>query len=314
MSVELVCTRAATPSMALGELLGGTVVGLSSRPYPHATSARIDAVTVTCLDGARHELILKDLGGPGARRTSAADVLDGAREPWAHAVLRDVGLATPALGRWRPSGREADWLVLRHVEGMQLRFTDAPTAWANAGGWLAEVQRRTSGCLDDGPSLIRRDSRWHRSWLARARRFHPNEEHVLDQIEEVLDRWEPDGDVLVHGDLYPANLIVAGASVTAVVDWEMAGRGDRWLDLACLVAGDLPDALRDAAVGGYTEVTGDDAPRAEAALARAQLLVCLQWLGWASPTEWRPPRAQRRRWADDARRSLRAVRRAEVCP
>lgn len=62
----------------------------------------------------------------------------------------------------------------------------------------------------------------------------------LDHALEVLARIERDGRAeeapcLCHNDLLPANLIADGHRVW-IIDWEFAGRGDRFFDLGTLAA------------------------------------------------------------------------------
>lgn len=76
----------------------------------------------------------------------------------------------------------------------------------------------------------------------------------LEQCPDVRDelararRRRPDGEVFVHGDYKPDNLLLAppgrGAPAVHVIDWELAGRGDPVEDLAALAAGLIAVALQ----------------------------------------------------------------------
>jgi len=58
---------------------------------------------------------------------------------------------------------------------------------------------------------------------------------VLDWARDVgTARDVADGSDLVHMDFHPGNLLVDGGRISAVVDWDGAGRGDRVLDLVTL--------------------------------------------------------------------------------
>ncbi|WP_222106069.1 phosphotransferase family protein [Catellatospora sichuanensis] len=58
---------------------------------------------------------------------------------------------------------------------------------------------------------------------------------VLDWAREVgAQRNAADGTDLVHMDFHPGNILVRDGRITAVIDWDGAGRGDRLLDLVTL--------------------------------------------------------------------------------
>jgi hypothetical protein len=58
---------------------------------------------------------------------------------------------------------------------------------------------------------------------------------VLDWAREVgAQRNLADGTDLVHLDFHPGNILVSDGRISAVLDWDGAGRGDRLLDLVTL--------------------------------------------------------------------------------
>ncbi|MBB6547404.1 aminoglycoside phosphotransferase (APT) family kinase protein [Nonomuraea rubra] len=81
---------------------------------------------------------------------------------------------------------------------------------------------------DDGPGYCLHGSL--RTYDSRTR-------HLLDQVEEI-GRAFPDaleGDDLVHTDFHPENVLVdAAGTVTGVIDWDGATRGDADFDLHTL--------------------------------------------------------------------------------
>lgn len=314
-----ICTEP-DPRAAIAALVGAAVSRVGLRPLPEATTAEIDLAVVELADGSVIELVLKDLGhraSSARRRVTPPFVHDAEREPWAYATVLagsdsgpgagpDERQVPQVLGRWRPSGDAADRLVLERVAGTQLRYTDDRRAWRDAGRWLGALHRDGDAVAAAAGRALCIDRRWHAAWAERARRFHPGAASVIDRIEAVLDEWEPGGVAVLHGDVGPANVLARDGRVTAVVDWEMTAVGDPLHDLAGLVAGDLPTPLFAAVIEGYAGAAGivPDAAWYDR-LRVARLLVCLQWLGWASPEVWSPPAGQRRSWACDARRLLR---------
>lgn len=58
---------------------------------------------------------------------------------------------------------------------------------------------------------------------------------VLDWVREVgVECDAADGTDLVHMDYHPGNVLVSEGRISAVIDWDGAGRGDRLLDLVTL--------------------------------------------------------------------------------
>ena len=58
---------------------------------------------------------------------------------------------------------------------------------------------------------------------------------VLDWVREVgTVRNTADGPDLVHMDFHPGNILVSDGRITAVLDWDGVGQGDRLLDLVTL--------------------------------------------------------------------------------
>ena len=175
--------------------------------------------------------------------------------------------------------------------------------------------RRGSTAPSDGDSdlLLHRDADWHGRWIdaaatalgddALAARLRANRSLLLERLD-ALPR------AFVHGELYPANVLVVrgeGSSRIAPVDWELAGRGPYALDLAALVSGWNRDD-REAMGRSFHQSLPAGAPSFEELLADVELCelsLALQWIGW-SPG-WAPPEAQRRDWPGEASRLLEAV-------
>jgi hypothetical protein len=81
--------------------------------------------------------------------------------------------------------------------------------------------------LDDGPGFC----------LHEPPRAHGERTRRLERWVSSVGSRYPDhlvGDDVVHVDFTPQNLLVSGDRITAVVDWDGAGRGDRRFDLVTL--------------------------------------------------------------------------------
>lgn len=89
-----------------------------------------------------------------------------------------------------------------------------------AGQWLAELQRRTSRGGSDLASMLDGTA------AVVARRFgdDPGTAADLDQLSAVRDRLAGHqvSQVVVHGDFWPGNMLMADGRVCGVIDWEAA--------------------------------------------------------------------------------------------
>jgi thiamine kinase-like enzyme len=110
--------------------------------------------------------------------------------------------------------------------------------------------------------------------------------------------------VLLHGEAYPANLLVADGPRIRPVDWETYGTGAAALDLAALTSGDWAPAERERVVAAYREAAGGGGPD-ERELEAARLIVALQWVGWSRT--WAPPAEHRHDWVAEAVRAAGAL-------
>jgi hypothetical protein len=95
---------------------------------------------------------------------------------------------------------------------------------------------------EDGPGFCR-----HAPLRRHSARAAALERWVLGVAEELPGDALP-GDDAVHVDLQPSNLLAVDGTVTGVVDWDGAGRGDRRLDLVTLRFGLATVAVDDAVV------------------------------------------------------------------
>jgi hypothetical protein len=72
------------------------------------------------------------------------------------------------------------------------------------------------------------------------------------------------GDDAVHVDFHPGNLLAVDGTITGIIDWDGAGRGDRRLDLVTLrfgVHGDQPDPTVVARLDAVLDAISDDVLR-----------------------------------------------------
>ena len=152
-----------------------------------------------------------------------------------HELLRSAGLPVPASLGWTPDGV----VTLAALEGPSL--AEALTA----DGAAALDPRAFLELLDALPVEVL-DLPPRPPWADHARLYArgaalalPREGPALHalgaEISELLAHTDPGPIVATHGDLYEANLLVAGAEITGLLDIDSVGPGRRVDDLACLL-------------------------------------------------------------------------------
>jgi thiamine kinase-like enzyme len=98
--------------------------------------------------------------------------------------------------------------------------------------------------------------------------------------------------IVIHGELYPANVLVRGDDVR-FVDWESAGRGPAVVDIAAVTTGwDEPTLAAFLHEYGDVDLL---------ALESARFHLAVRWLGWSA--DWAPPAEHRRDWLAEAYRA-----------
>jgi len=293
----------------LAPILGADARIVRRRPFAYSTSFAIEELGVVLVDGRRLDLLLKDLGSPSdlARVVKPSFLYEPLREIDVYTgVLDGRGLGTAeCYGTLVDQEAGRYWLLLEHVAGVPLRQTTFAT-WHEVAGWLASMHASCQGLAR--PSLIQYDDGFYETWLQRAlqwsadRRLHG----LARSYEAVVERLVRLPRTLVHGELYPANVLVdrrGDGTRVCVVDWETAAIGPGLVDLAAFTSGTWPEEVRGRAVAAYYYALPSPPPEAEFlhALECCRLHVALQWLGWA--TDWTPPRRHRTDWTAAALRA-----------
>lgn len=152
-----------------------------------------------------------------------------------HALLRSAGLPVPASLGWTPDGV----LTLAALEGPSLAQA---LALDGARGLSPQAFLDLLDSLPDG--LL--DLPCRPPWAEHAQLYAsgaalaiPGEASELQelgaQIAELVAQTDPGPVVPTHGDLYEANLLVTGGTITGLLDLDSAGPGHRVDDLACLL-------------------------------------------------------------------------------
>jgi hypothetical protein len=283
-------------ALVLGGALGRPVIIRARRPWEYQSSVPIERLSV---DG-RPPLLFKNLG---ARAGAAPDfVLDPQREIDAYRHHLG-GLDAPACVAAVTSGGRA-WLFLEEIAGVPLWQADGELPWLATARWLGRMHARPAP--GSAGRLLVRDRAHLMRWVDRAQAFAPRGslDGVWAPALAAVDTLVALPRSLIHGELYPSNVLVQPGPDSARVrplDWEMAGVGPGLLDLAALISGEHQPRLRDAILAAYTRQAGVSVshPQFGSGLRAARLLVALQWIGWTPG--WTPPAEHTHDWAADAR-------------
>ena len=286
---------------ALARSLDAPVEIRARMPWPYASSFPLERLEVAA-GGERLAVIWKDLspaallpGGRSARGDAAPDPL---RELRAYVLLETAGLGTPACHEaLHEDGRT--WLFLEAVDGERLDEVGELERWQSVARWLAYAQHELA--------LQMRGLTWPPAWRrpdlerAVAQASGARAKRIAALATPLAVAWALAASgtlIVIHGELYPANVLLAGERV-CVLDWETIAHGPALLDLAALTAGRW-DVADDPLVEAYRSAVPYPPPPDELAaeLDACRLLVAAGWL--AAPADWAPPRAQARDWLADA--------------
>lgn len=269
----------------LGESLGGTFEIRALERLPGGSSRESWACTARSADGGERRVVLRrdPPGAPSSGLTLEADLLRAAAE---------AGVPVPGLVAAGPADGPltSAFVIVDFVEGEVLpRRVLRTVAEAGAGGELtAECARALATIHGIAPASVPGlgggdQLEELRGLLHRLGQPHPAFELAL---RHATSNRPPRGpEVLVHGDFRTGNLLVReDGTIGAVLDWELAHRGDPLEDLAWLCAkpwrfgSELPVGgfgSLDVLVGTYEEATG--VPVDRGALAWWELVETLRW-------------------------------------
>jgi hypothetical protein len=299
------------------------VVHVTRTLSPYSSSFRIEHVTVELPGGGHEELVLKDL--------TWSTMLDGARairDRQRHDPVREIEVYHRFLGRapWGPPRllgwvhdevADRHWLFLERVDGLQLRHVGDLDAWRGAAAWAGRLHARFATAEEVAAIAARlptwTEGRLRRSLTAAASRVGRHGSggarramaEVARGHEAVVARLAAAAPTLVHGQLYPSNILFVPGPPARIcaVDWETAALGAGVLDLAALVEGDWDDATRADLCRAYLQGRDGAAPPAalaalEVDLACARVQLCLEIL--ALPHGFDPPEDHAADWAGRA--------------
>lgn len=286
---------------------------LRRRPFVSRSTFPLLALDVTTAAGDVRELLLKDLSGASvpesARRAKPSFLYDPLREIETYRRTFEGGepLAPGYHGCVVDSARGRYWLVLERLRGVELFQIGELETWVGVARSLARLHDRHRA-TPPHPHLVDYDAAFLTRWLDRARSFGRLAE--LGCHPFVVERLTSLPRTLVHGELYPSNVLIDGDRV-CVIDWETSGTGPGVIDLAALITG-WTDAAAQEMVDAYRTELAHPPDPAEFALdlTCARLHLAVRWLGWAR--DFSPPPEHARDWAADVDRLERSLHEARA--
>mgnify|MGYP000132527885 CR=1 FL=1 len=286
----------------LSNALGREVRSVEASPVAYASSHPLQQLDVRFDDGTESRLVLKDAG-------TLLPVARGAKPRFVQGTDRELEVYRDVLARFdAPAPRlvaiRGRQLLLEHVAGAPLTEVGERSVWERAARTAGSMHRRLRGRR--AVHLLRYDRPYFARWLDRASCFAGDPVEALRQAYlEAVDRLLTLPTTLIHGELYPSNVVVAGERI-CFLDWETAGVATGLLDLAALSSGSWSARERQALAAAYAASLGDTL-EAEllADLERCRLVIAVQWLGWSRT--WSPPQGHRQDWLAEARRAAGAI-------
>ena len=213
------------------------------------------------------------------------------------------------------------WLFLERVHGPPLTEVGDFDVWRQVSGWLAwmhcrvankpaltraaaavplvQYDRAVPSCGSSGRGRLTNSASEPRSRRMRFAWLASRYETVVEETAAL-----PTG--FVHGEFFAPNVLVetAGSVRVRPLDWELAGIGPLFIDLAALTAGTWTNDQRTELAMSYHAALD---PQSEAwlppdafmrALDCCRVQLAVQRIGWAPG--WTPPATHTQDWLGDA--------------
>ena len=219
-------------------------------PLDESTSFPSYVITVQIEPGKSLKLFLKDYGSsrlpkddlPARRERERRTYLDLLR-------IADLGTATCYGTVWDEIAG-LYWLLLEYVEGAELRSCGFE-AWVSASAWLGKLHAsflKNAEKITGAAYLIPHDESFFefkaKTALDSVRMYG---EDLAERLLGILRDYDPiiakmvdQPRILVHGSYRPQNILISNSNLPSRVcpiDWELAGLGSPYYDLAFLTDG-----------------------------------------------------------------------------
>lgn len=229
------------------------LISVESEPFEKVTSFPAWILTAQLSTGEKSRFYLKDFGHSRLPK----DQLPQRR--WREVRVYQELLNGDALGTarfidaiWDPP-LERYWLLIEYVEGIELRSLGL-AAWLQAATWLGRFHgyylpaaNRLRSCR----YLLQHDEDFFWGKATRARKavaafpadLAQHLEVALRDYARIIEVMLRQPRTLVHGSYRPQNILLNGSSRVCPIDWELAGYGTLFYDLAFILDGFRPPEL-----------------------------------------------------------------------
>jgi hypothetical protein len=290
--------------------LGPTLSILHRRPFIYQSTSPSEIVTCRLDAGKKLRVLCK--------YSAAAGTAYGHRGGAAYEaavyqrILHPSGASVPRFyGTYEDASTGRTWLVLEYLDGCE-RASEVPDGLIRAARWIGRFHARTASCIPDMGTvqIICYDEQYYAGWVGRAAAFSARWRRRLPWVSDLckgaakfLSVLAQGPLTLIHGEYYPANVLVRHGFVYPV-DWESAALAAGEIDLAALTESWDQETVVECEHAYRQARWRDGAPDDfEQRLDAARAYLCFRWLGddprWTTKDSgrFRKLRALATRWA-----------------
>jgi thiamine kinase-like enzyme len=281
----------------VNESMDGPVEIVDRSPEPNSSTFPVEIVTCRVAKGDPVTLLCK-YSRPGQARLPAWHVSHGHRHGVGYEalvyrhVLEPLRMTTPRLWGTYESGDEG-WLAIEYLRDC-VRVKSAPEEIDRVADWIGQFHARNQRRLRE-PALTfvsRYSADYYRGWAQRTVAYARKHRRDCRKVEAVCDAFEEGIEALltppltiIHGELYPSNVLYRSGSIHPV-DWESAAIGAGEIDLVALTeqwpAEDVERCQRAYVRARWP--SGDVDTGFERRVWAARLYLLLRWTG--TPRAW----------------------------
>lgn len=237
-------------SQALGHHLWHSLSLSDITPLVESTSFPCYVITIQIEQGKSLKLFLKDYGSSRLPKDDLSARREREKQIYLD-LLKDTNLGTATcFGTVWDETAGRHWLLLEYVEGTELRSCGFE-AWVSAAAWLGKLHAyflKNAEKLTEAAYLVLHDETFFefraRSALDSMRlyrnHFAERLSVVLTNYGEIIAKMVDQPQLLVHGSYRSQNILISqpdSPSRVCPVDWELAGLGSPYYDLAFLTDG-----------------------------------------------------------------------------
>jgi len=265
---------------AAEQAIGG--VAIRVEPHAYRTSHELVEIDLELADGSVFPAVVKETAGPLPRRPRFVQRPD--REASVYAQLLEPRRP------WAPRfiAAVSTHLVLERIDANLLWQVETADVAAPLGAAVRTAHNALAPHVDS-LFLERPDRRYYDRWFRRACTVAPGLCELRAAHTASVRLLLAERRVVIHGELYPSNVLVRGEDFL-FVDWEVAAAAPAVIDIAAVTTG-----WSDEATSAFLDSYGAVDPLG---LTAARLHLAFRWLGWSAT--WIPPREHARDWQQDA--------------